>query len=444
MKKRKFGRNEGAASLPLIALAFSLAAIGTARAQQTEAPAPTPAPAPAPGSLSDFRLRPADDGRQSGVQGPADNGIAPLAPGERRGVPTPAPQPAAPRVVPTQPVPTSPAPAPAPAQVRESTAPAPTQRAPASASAAAGAASPAPTETAPAGAAPVSATLDSAPIADRDPTPPAADDMTPVPAAEGDEGSPPIWGWLLAAFAAAAAGFWYWRRRPVLADGAPGEPAEPLSPPPAPRTSTPPMRPAPRPPHPPAPPQPAPTPAAASSLVTRPAAEQRAEVVMTLDVRAIRLTEENLVVGFVLDLANRGPVAATGLMVRIALNQGSAMQEGVLMRFFDGAGGSVLRDDIELAPGASEALTTEVMLPRASVEPLMVGGKPMLVPVLAFDVTYHWEGDADAFGQVAGTFVVGRGPAPGAGDKLAPLPLDRASYSVDRPAARATAMRRKL
>jgi len=165
---------------------------------------------------------------------------------------------------------------------------------------------------------------------------------------------------------------------------------------------------------------------------------------MTLDVQAIRLTEENLVVGFVLDLANRGPVAATGLMVRIALNQGSAMQEGVLMRFFDGAGGSVLRDDIELAPGASEALTTEVMLPRASVEPLMVGGKPMLVPVLAFDVTYHWEGDADAFGQVAGTFVVGRGPAPGAGDKLAPLPLDRASYSVDRPAARATAMRRKL
>lgn len=165
---------------------------------------------------------------------------------------------------------------------------------------------------------------------------------------------------------------------------------------------------------------------------------------MTLDVRAIRMTAENLVVGFVLDLANRGSVAATGLMVRIALNQGSAMQEGVVMRFFDGAGGSVLRDDISLAPGASEALTTEVMLPRASVEPLMIGGKPMLVPVLVFDVTYHWEGDADAFGQVAGTFVLGRGPAPGTGDKLAPLPLDRPSYAVDRPAARATAMRRAL
>lgn len=165
---------------------------------------------------------------------------------------------------------------------------------------------------------------------------------------------------------------------------------------------------------------------------------------MTLEVRSIHMTEEHLVVGFVLDLANRGSVSATGLMVRIALNQGSAMQEGVLMRFFDGAGGSVLRDGIELAPGASEALTTEVMLARASVEPLVVGGKPMLVPVLAFDVTYHWEGDADAFGQVAGTFVLGRGPAPGAGDKLAPLPLDRPAYNVDRPAARATAMRRRV
>jgi hypothetical protein len=165
---------------------------------------------------------------------------------------------------------------------------------------------------------------------------------------------------------------------------------------------------------------------------------------MTLDVKAIRLTAENIVVGFVLDLANRGAVAATGLMVRIALNQGSAMQEGVLMRFFDGAGGSVLRDGIALAPGASEALTTEVMLPRAGVEPLMIGGKPMLVPVLAFDVTYHWEGDADAFGQAAGTFVLGRAAAPGAGDKLAPLPLDRPSYAVDRPGVRATAMRRAL
>lgn len=428
--------------MPLIALALALAATAPARAQQAEAPAPAPTSPPAPGSLSDFRLRPADDGRQTGVQGPADNGIAPLAPGERRGVPTPSPQPAVPRVVPTQPAPAPPAPTPAPAPAREMAAPAPARTTPGSAPSAM---VPAPVDTPPTGADPAPLPTEPSPgSADSIPAPPNADDISAGPATGSDTGGTPIWAWLLAALAAVAAGLWYWRRRPVLAGGAPGEPPELQASPSMPRAAAPPVGPPPAPPRPSVAPQPAMAPAASSPLVTRPAAEQRAEVAMTLDVRAIRMTAENLVVGFVLDLANRGPVSATGLMVRIALNQGSAMQEGVLMRFFDGAGGSVLRDDIELAPGASEALTTEVMLPRASVEPLVVGGKPMLVPVLAFDVTYHWEGDADAFGQVAGTFVIGRGPPPGSGDKIAPLPLDRLAYSVDRPAARATAMRRKL
>src|SRR3546814_4013948 len=124
---------------------------------------------------------------------------------------------------------------------------------------------------------------------------------------------------------------------------------------------------------------------------------------MALGVQAIRMTAEHLTVAFSLDLTNNGPVAATGLMIRIALGQGSAMQEAVIARFFDGAGGSVLRDDIELAPGAGERFDTEVTLPRTAIEPLMIAGKPMLVPVLVFDVTYHWEGDADAFGQTAGS-----------------------------------------
>src|SRR3546814_19021285 len=99
-------------------------------------------------------------------------------------------------------------------------------------------------------------------------------------------------------------------------------------------------------------------------------------------------------------------------MVRIALGQGSAMQEAVLARFFDGAGGSVLRDYIELAPGAGERLDTEATLPRAAIEPLAIAGKPMLVPVLVFDVPYHWGGDADAFGHTAGRYALGRAPGP--------------------------------
>lgn len=163
---------------------------------------------------------------------------------------------------------------------------------------------------------------------------------------------------------------------------------------------------------------------------------------MALDIRGIRLTPDQLIVAFSLNLLNQGPVAATGLMVRIALNQGSAMPEPVLARFFDGAGGSVLRDDMMLAAGAGEQLSTEVMLPRAAVEPLMIGGKPMLIPVLAFDVTYHWDGEGDAFGQNAGSFVLGREQGGGGSEKLAPLPLDHPNLVVNRPAARATAIKR--
>src|SRR3546814_10009615 len=81
---------------------------------------------------------------------------------------------------------------------------------------------------------------------------------------------------------------------------------------------------------------------------------------MALDIRSIRFAPDHVAVGFALNLLNQGTVPATGLMVRIALNQGSAMTEPVLSRFFDGAGGSVLRDDIALAVGAGEELSTEV------------------------------------------------------------------------------------
>ncbi len=163
---------------------------------------------------------------------------------------------------------------------------------------------------------------------------------------------------------------------------------------------------------------------------------------MALDIGYIRLAPDHVAVGFSLHLINQGILPATGLMVRIALNQGSAMPEPVLARFFDGAGGSVLRDDMMLAAGAGEVVASEVMLPRAAITPLMIGGKPMLVPVIAFDVTYHWDGEGDAFGQNAGSYVLGREQGNSGSEKLAPLPLDRPSHEVDRPGARATAIKR--
>jgi hypothetical protein len=429
--------------LPLIALILSLAA-GTAPVRAQDSAAPTPAPS------SIFRLPPANEGRTPGVQGPSDNGLPPVAPGERRGsqptpAPTPPPTPAPPQVTPTRPT-TATTPAPAPAR-RDTTASAAARSAPTPATAA---------------ATPGANLSDSAALPPlQSGTPPIApptaavpsvvDDTPAVAAPTAPSSGTPLWAWILAAFAALGAGLWYWRRRPALAgpaaDAADPEPRA-AAPQPAPRAATPPARPAvpppaPRPAAPAAPRSPAiAEPRAASPLVTRATGEQRAVVGMALDIRSIRFAPDHVAVGFALNLINQGSLPATGLMVRIALNQGSAMPEAVLARFFDGAGGSVLRDDMTLAVGAGEELSTEVMLPRAAIKPLMIGGKPMLVPVIALDVTYHWDGVGDAFGQNAGSFVLGRAAAPGTGDKLAPLPLDRASYTVDRPGGRATAIKR--
>lgn len=408
------------------ALALALAAIPFAPSAAQDAETP----APAPNRPIDFRLPPpAPDGRTPGVQGPSDNGLPPLAPGERLGqpisrptptpAPTPSPQPAPPRVAPTQQGATTQGSGPA-APPREQ----PAARPPASAAAPAAEAAPPPATT--------DAAIDAAPGFSETPPPaadsalPAVDEAAPLaPAPAGSDGTP-VWAWLLAALAAAAAGFWYWRRRPAFAGDAPVERAAPD----------------PVPPPPPAPRSPVPAPRAASQLVNRPAAERRAQLSMALEVKAIRVNAEHVTVAFILNLANQGSDEATGLMVRVALGQGSAMPEAVLARFFDGAGGSVLRDDMIIPAGGREALANEATLPRAALEPLIIEGRPMLVPVIAFDVTYHWDGDADAFGQVAGSFVLGREREASGSARLAPLPLDRAAYQVDRPGARATAVQR--
>jgi len=438
MTDRNFGQGSSAARWPLVALLLALMATATVRAQDTETPTPAPS--------SIFRLPPANDGRAPGVQGPSDNGLPPVAPNERRGAqqpaptPAPTPTPAPPRVTPTQPTTTLPSPAPSPTR-RDTAAP----DAPRAAAAAPD-------------VAPDSSGQNSSELPPLDTTTPevAAPTITtapeseaaPVPATPGEASSSgtPLWAWILAALAALGAGLWYWRRRPALAgpgDEAVEDAPRPAVAPPASRAATrPASAPVPAPSPTPAPPTLPAGPRPASPLVNRAAGERRAVVGMALDIRGIRFAPDHVVVAFSLHLINQGILPATGLMVRIALNQGSAMPEAVLGRFFDGAGGSVLRDDMTLDAGAGEELSTEVMLPRAAIEPLMIGGKPMLVPVIAFDVTYHWDGEGEAFGQNAGSFVLGREHGTSGSDKLAPLPLDRATYQVDAPGARATAVKR--
>jgi hypothetical protein len=290
-------------------------------------------------------------------------------------------------------------------------------------------------------------------------------------------GDMPWWAWALAAALGLGAGLIYWRRqgqdeeaaaepaapeaRPTAppakaaAAKAPVAPVAPAAPAPSPASAAParapvdgerggtvPVSAAPVTPSAPPSPQPDMGYVQAKPLVRRAAAEMRADVAMDVAVRSIRVEQDHVAVGFLLTLSNRGSLAATGLMVRIALGQGAAMNEAVLGRFYDGAGGSILRDDIDLPAGRSEQLSSEVKLPRSAIDPLMMSGQPMLIPVLAADVTYHWEGPGEAFGQIAGAYVLGRASV-GGSDKLSPISLAQTPVAVDRPAARMTAIGRR-
>jgi hypothetical protein len=147
-------------------------------------------------------------------------------------------------------------------------------------------------------------------------------------------------------------------------------------------------------------------------------------------------------ISFSLLIANSGDRAATGGLIRIALQQANRNQAEMLSRFFDGAGGSVLAEDVDIAPGDVGKFQRHATLPLDQVEPMLVGGYPSLIPVLGFDVTYHWDGEGEAFGQVASAFVLGSAAA--ADGRIAPVRMDQGPRRLSSPTARVTEMQRVL
>ncbi|MEY4270744.1 MAG: hypothetical protein RLZZ58_1960, partial [Pseudomonadota bacterium] len=133
---------------------------------------------------------------------------------------------------------------------------------------------------------------------------------------------------------------------------------------------------------------------------------------------------------------------AAGALVRVALMQARSGQETAIGRFFDGTGGRVLADGADIAAGQTVHVDAEAQLPLAAVTPLVAGDRNLLVPVLALDTSYHWDGAGDGFGQVAGAYVLGQEPAGATGDgaaRLGPIPLTGPRF-VSRPGARATGL----
>jgi hypothetical protein len=382
-------------------------------------------------------FRPPQDNRSPApgpAEGPADNGIVPLPVAPR---PAPPPQEAAPAAA--DPV------RPGPAAARGGALPSPSSPAPTSPRAA----SPdRPADRAPVDAVvPVVAPAEAVPMVPLGPPTDAPASLPPPPAAAAWPAS-----WWLLLLLPFAAGVWFLLRRSKAAAAA--GPA-PRALPPEPKRESPVAPPAPSRPAPPrsepqavddantaAPPMPPPAVAPPARVAGR------AQLSLTLQVQALELTDAHLRIQFALMLANSGDRAATGGLVRIALQQANARQGELLERFFDGAGGSVLADEVDIAAGDVGTIERNALLPLDGAEVMLIGGYPSLVPVIGFDVTYHWDGDAaqasvadDSFGQVAAAFVVGSAAA--ADGRLAPVRLDLGPRTVRAPAARVTAMQRR-
>lgn len=403
-------------------------------------------------STGSFRLEP-EDGRTPGVAGPANEGIPPLGPTDtappRQPVPVPvpvtrpdpvAPAPTVRRVVPddvqagrTVPAPKTATPARPQDRAPETLEPAtPVQNAPSQ---------------------PVAADASDAPLpADVLLAP--ADESRPVADAAAVTATPSTGGadWLnwwpaLAVLVFGAGGWWVWKRRRVamtVADVLPVDvvPVPQASPPAA-------LKPV---------PVAKPVVAAVPVPVARanppplpdfltapppPVSTARASVTMALEVTNLRTSLAQLGSDFVITLTNRGPLAATGVLVRLAFEAGNAAQEATLTRFYDGMGGGNWREIEEIGAGETVRLTGDAKLPLAGVAPLMVGDKPLLIPVLAVDVTYNWDGPGEAFGQVARAFVLGQEPIePNIAAKLGPVRLDWGPRRYHPAGARPTALER--
>lgn len=388
---------------------------------------------PPDGFLPPAPTRPA----QQPAQGPDNGGIAPIANPQPR---APTPQPAPEIAAPTQPAAQRTALPPAAARPRPAAAASP--RADSS------------TALLPAAAVPIGAIDNALPP----PPSPAPSAEIPADADDGDALSPEAtvapalpdwlptwWPWALALVAALLALLWWLRRdrsAPAQADGETETAPPPPPPPPAPTPAPLPRAAAPG-------PKAAPERAAAPAAAPAPPAPiapvlaaGRAKLVMTLQVDAIDLLADSARISFSLLLANQGDRAATGGLVRIALQQANRRQAELLERFFDGAGGSVLAEDVEIAPGDVGTIQRHALLALDQVEPMLVAGYPSLIPVIGFDITYHWEGEGEAFGQVASAFVLGsKGTADG---RIAPVRLDLPPRRLTAPSARVTEMHRVL
>jgi hypothetical protein len=249
----------------------------------------------------------------------------------------------------------------------------------------------------------------SAPIADAPASIP--ESLPPVPAANpaAPAQGVPILPWLIAALVAAGAAAWYFFFRNRNRESYAGVSGFDLAPEARPR----PVPPAPAQPR--AAPEPAAPPPAAPSGVVRTQLRPWLEIEFRPD-RAV-VDDNRAAVAFELSVLNSGTVVARDILLEASLFNAGPAQDQQIQLFFDNPVGK--GDRIPAIPPMQRiTVETAVFMARDQVRPIEIEGRPLFVPMIAFNALYRWNGSE---GQTSASFLVGKGAK---GEKLAPFRLD--------------------
>jgi hypothetical protein len=244
----------------------------------------------------------------------------------------------------------------------------------------------------------------------------------PVPAPEANFAPPPVDAnvgvahggltmlpWLVAALALGAAAAWYFlRQRPRESFAGTGgvDLFEGPSPAPAPPLRTPP-------PPPPAP-KLEPNPDGLVSTRLRPWLE-----IEFKPSRAV-VDDTRAAVAFEISIFNSGNAPARDVLIEASLFNAGPMQDQQIQLFFDNPVAKGDRIPV-IPPMQKMVVNTGVFLQRDQVRAIEIEGRPLFVPMIAFNALYGW---TRGTGQTSASYLIGKATS---GDKLAPFRLDLGS-----------------
>jgi hypothetical protein len=227
----------------------------------------------------------------------------------------------------------------------------------------------------------------------------------PAPASlDAQHSGPSYLLWILAAIAiGAGGGFLFYRHRPRRLAGLPlafdlggSAPPPPATPRPEPEAL---------------PKSPPVVPAGVVSTRLRPWIE------LELMPGRVIVDQERAVVEFAISIFNSGSTAALDVLIEGSVFNAGPLQDQQIGTFFENPAGQGQKIPA-LPPMQRIAVKSAVSMTRAQFQALEIEGRPLLVPLVAFNALYRW---SSGEGQTSTSYLVGRTTE---GDKLAPFRLD--------------------